>query len=233
MNATLMNTPILTARHLNKVVPSAEGELSILHDLSLDLCRGDSLAIVGSSGSGKSTLLGLLAGLDLPSSGSIHLAGQDLSQLDEDQRARLRAEQVGFVFQSFQLLDSLNALENVMLPLELEGHADARQRARALLERVGLGHRLTHYPRQLSGGEQQRVAIARAFVAEPAILFADEPTGNLDSHTGERICDLLFELNRERGATLVLVTHDARLAQRCNRQIRLEAGQLVDTVPAL
>ena len=233
MNATLMNTPILTARHLNKVVPSAEGELSILHDLSLDLCRGDSLAIVGSSGSGKSTLLGLLAGLDLPSSGSIQLAGQDLSQLDEDQRARLRAEQVGFVFQSFQLLDSLNALENVMLPLELEGHADARQRARALLERVGLGHRLTHYPRQLSGGEQQRVAIARAFVAEPAVLFADEPTGNLDSHTGERICDLLFELNRERGATLVLVTHDARLAQRCNRQIRLEAGQLVDTVPAL
>ena len=233
MNATLMNTPILTARHLNKVVPSAEGELSILHDLSLDLCRGDSLAIVGSSGSGKSTLLGLLAGLDLPSSGSIHLAVQDLSQLDEDQRARLRAEQVGFVFQSFQLLDSLNALENVMLPLELEGHADARQRARALLERVGLGHRLTHYPRQLSGGEQQRVAIARAFVAEPAVLFADEPTGNLDSHTGERICDLLFELNRERGATLVLVTHDARLAQRCNRQIRLEAGQLVDTVPAL
>lgn len=233
MNATLMNTPILTARHLNKVVPSAEGELSILHDLSLDLCRGDSLAIVGSSGSGKSTLLGLLAGLDLPSSGSIHLAGQDLSQLDEDQRARLRAEQVGFVFQSFQLLDSLNALENVMLPLELEGHADARQRARALLERVGLGHRLTHYPRQLSGGEQQRVAIARAFVAEPAVLFADEPTGNLDSHTGERICDLLFELNRERGATLVLVTHDARLAQRCNRQIRLEAGQLVDAVPAL
>ena len=233
MNATLMNTPILTARHLNKVVPSAEGELSILHDLSLDLCRGDSLAIVGSSGSGKSTLLGLLAGLDLPSSGSIHLAGQDLSQLDEDQRARLRAEQVGFVFQSFQLLDSLNALENVMLPLELEGHADARQRARALLERVGLGHRLSHYPRQLSGGEQQRVAIARAFVAEPAVLFADDPTGNLDSQTGERICDLLFELNRERGATLVLVTHDARLAQRCNRQIRLEAGQLVDTVPAL
>ncbi len=233
MNATLMNTPILTARHLNKVVPSAEGELSILHDLSLDLCRGDSLAIVGSSGSGKSTLLGLLAGLDLPSSGSIHLAGQDLSQLDEDQRARLRAEQVGFVFQSFQLLDSLNALENVMLQLELEGHADARQRARALLERVGLGQRLSHYPRQLSGGEQQRVAIARAFVAEPAVLFADEPTGNLDSHTGERICDLLFELNRERGATLVLVTHDARLAQRCNRQIRLEAGQLVDTVPAL
>ncbi len=233
MNATLMNTPILTARHLNKVVPSAEGELSILADLSLDLCRGDSLAIIGRSGSGKSTLLGLLAGLDLPSSGSIHLAGHDLTQLNEDQRARLRAEQVGFVFQSFQLLDSLNALENVMLPLELEGHADARQRARALLERVGLGQRLTHYPRQLSGGEQQRVAIARAFVAEPAVLFADEPTGNLDSHTGERIIDLLFELNREHGATLVLVTHDARLAQRCSRQICLEAGRLVNSVPAL
>ena len=233
MNATLMNTPILTARHLNKVVPSAEGELSLLDDLSLDLCRGDSLAIIGRSGSGKSTLLGLLAGLDLPSSGSIHLAGHDLTQLDEDQRARLRAEQVGFVFQSFQLLDSLNALENVMLPLELGGHADARQRARALLERVGLGQRLTHYPRQLSGGEQQRVAIARAFVAEPAVLFADEPTGNLDSHTGERICNLLFELNREHGATLVLVTHDARLAQRCSRQICLEAGRLVDSVPAL
>ena len=233
MNATLMNTPILTARHLNKVVPSAEGELSLLDDLSLDLCRGDSLAIIGRSGSGKSTLLGLLAGLDLPSSGSIHLAGHDLTQLDEDQRARLRAEQVGFVFQSFQLLDSLNALENVMLPLELEGHADARQRARALLERVGLGQRLTHYPRQLSGGEQQRVAIARAFVAEPAVLVADEPTGNLDSHTGERICNLLFELNREHGATLVLVTHDARLAQRCSRQICLEAGRLVDSVPAL
>ena len=227
MNATLMNTPILTARHLNKVVPSAEGELSILADLSLDLCRGDSLAIIGRSGSGKSTLLGLLAGLDLPSSGSIHLAGHDLTQLNEDQRARLRAEQVGFVFQSFQLLDSLNALENVMLPLELEGHADARQRARALLERVGLGQRLTHYPRQLSGGEQQRVAIARAFVAEPAVLFADEPTGNLDSHTGERISDLLFELNKENGTTLVLVTHDERLAHRCRRLIRLEAGQMV------
>ena len=228
-----MGERILTAQNLSKVVPSAEGELTILHPLSLELNKGDSLAIVGASGSGKSTLLGLLAGLDLPSQGEVILAGRALSTLDEDQRARVRAEHVGFVFQSFQLLDSLNALENVMLPLELEGHADARQRARALLERVGLGHRLSHYPRQLSGGEQQRVAIARAFVAEPAVLFADEPTGNLDSHTGERICDLLFELNRERGATLVLVTHDARLAQRCNRQIRLEAGQLVDTVPAL
>jgi putative ABC transport system ATP-binding protein len=212
------------------VVPSAEGELTILHDLSLDLNPGGSLAIVGSSGSGKSTLLGLLAGLDLPSDGSITLAGHDLGTLDEDQRARVRAEHVGFVFQSFQLLDSLNALENVMLPLELEGHDDARERARALLERVGLGQRLTHYPRQLSGGEQQRVAIARAFAAEPDVLFADEPTGNLDSHTGERISDLLFELNQERGATLVLVSHDERLAHRCQRLIRLEGGRLVDRV---
>jgi putative ABC transport system ATP-binding protein len=212
------------------VVPSAEGELTILHDLSLDLNPGGSLAIVGSSGSGKSTLLGLLAGLDLPSDGSITLAGHDLGTLDEDQRARVRAEHVGFVFQSFQLLDSLNALENVMLPLEQEGHADARERARILLERVGLGQRLTHYPRQLSGGEQQRVAIARAFAAEPDVLFADEPTGNLDSHTGERISDLLFELNQERGATLVLVSHDERLAHRCQRLIRLEGGRLIDRV---
>jgi putative ABC transport system ATP-binding protein len=225
-----MSSSILTARNLSKVVTSTEGELTILHDLSLELVCGDSLAIVGRSGSGKSTLLGLLAGLDLPSSGSVGLAGNDLGSLDEDQRARVRAEHVGFVFQSFQLLDSLNALENVMLPLELEGHADARQRARSLLERVGLGQRLTHYPRQLSGGEQQRVAIARAFVAEPAVLFADEPTGNLDSHTGERISDLLFELNKERGATLVLVTHDERLAHRCKRLIRLEGGHLVDHV---
>ena len=222
-----MSSSILTARNLSKVVPSTEGELTILHDLSLELVSGGSLAIVGSSGSGKSTLLGLLAGLDLPSSGSVVLAGNDLASLDEDQRARVRAEHVGFVFQSFQLLDSLNALENVMLPLELEGHADARQRARTLLDRVGLGQRLTHYPRQLSGGEQQRVAIARAFAAEPAVLFADEPTGNLDSHTGERISDLLFELNKERGTTLVLVTHDERLAHRCGRLIRLEAGHLV------
>ncbi|WP_425914688.1 ABC transporter ATP-binding protein [Pseudomonas sp. GWSMS-1] len=225
-----MSSSILTARNLSKVVTSTEGELTILHDLSLELASGDSLAIVGSSGSGKSTLLGLLAGLDLPSSGSVVLAGNDLGSLDEDQRARVRAEHVGFVFQSFQLLDSLNALENVMLPLELEGRADARQRARTLLDRVGLGQRLTHYPRQLSGGEQQRVAIARAFAAEPAVLFADEPTGNLDSHTGERISDLLFDLNKERGATLVLVTHDERLAHRCHRLIRLEGGHLVDHV---
>ena len=225
-----MTSSILAARNLSKVVSSAEGELTILHDLDLDLNKGDSLAIVGSSGSGKSTLLGLLAGLDLPSGGAVLLAGNNLSELDEDQRARLRAEHVGFVFQSFQLLDSLNAQENVMLPLELEGHADARQRARALLERVGLGQRLTHYPRQLSGGEQQRVAIARAFAAEPDVLFADEPTGNLDSHTGERISDLLFQLNQERGTTLVLVTHDERLAHRCQRLIRLEAGHLIERV---
>ena len=202
-----MSSSILKAQNLSKVVPSTEGELAILHDLSLDLAHGDSLAIVGASGSGKSTLLGLLAGLDLPSSGSVILAGHDLSSLDEDRRAKVRAEHVGFVFQSFQLLDSLNALEN-----------------------VGLGQRLGHYPRQLSGGEQQRVAIARAFAAEPDVLFADEPTGNLDSHTGERISDLLFELNSERGATLVLVTHDERLAHRCRRLIRLEGGHLVDQV---
>jgi putative ABC transport system ATP-binding protein len=225
-----MTSSILAARNLSKVVSSAEGELTILHNLDLSLAKGDSLAIVGSSGSGKSTLLGLLAGLDLPSGGAVLLAGKDLGELDEDQRARLRAEHVGFVFQSFQLLDSLNALENVMLPLELEGHGDARQRARALLERVGLGQRLSHYPRQLSGGEQQRVAIARAFAADPDVLFADEPTGNLDSHTGERISDLLFELNRERGTTLVLVTHEERLAHRCQRLIRLEAGHLIDRV---
>ncbi|MGL4318050.1 MAG: ABC transporter ATP-binding protein, partial [Pseudomonas sp.] len=174
--------------------------------------------------------LGLLAGLDLPSAGEVELAGHLLSSLDEDQRARVRAEQVGFVFQSFQLLDNLNALENVMLPLELKGRSEARELARELLQRVGLGQRLSHYPRQLSGGEQQRVAIARAFAAEPSVLFADEPTGNLDSHTGERISDLLFELNQERGATLVLVTHDERLAHRCRRLIRLEGGCLVDSV---
>ncbi|NBA93704.1 ABC transporter ATP-binding protein [Pseudomonas sp. R5(2019)] len=222
-----MGASILTARNLSKVVPSAEGDLTILHSLSLELARGDSLAIVGASGSGKSTLLGLLAGLDLPSVGAVVLAGNDLSTLDEDQRAQVRAEHVGFVFQSFQLLDSLNALENVMLPLELDGRKDARSQARHLLERVGLAQRLTHSPRQLSGGEQQRVAIARAFAAEPSVLFADEPTGNLDSHTGERISDLLFELNKERGTTLVLVTHDERLAHRCHRQIRLDAGRLV------
>ncbi|WP_312519905.1 ABC transporter ATP-binding protein [Stutzerimonas nitrititolerans] len=220
-----MSASILNARNLSKVVTSAEGELVILDDLSLSLDQSDSLAIVGTSGSGKSTLLGLLAGLDLPSSGEVRLAGHLLGALNEDERARVRAEHVGFVFQSFQLLDSLNALENVMLPLELHGRRDAQQRARDLLERVGLGARLHHYPRQLSGGEQQRVAVARAFAAEPDVLFADEPTGNLDSHTGANITELLFELNRERGTTLVLVTHDERLAHRCHNLLRLEGGR--------
>lgn len=222
-----MSEVILLARDLSKVVTGAEGALPILQALDLELEAGDSLAIVGSSGSGKSTLLGLLAGLDLPSSGEVHLAGQRLDTLDEDARARLRAERVGFVFQSFQLLDSLTALENVMLPLELEGARQAREQAMALLERVGLGERLRHYPRQLSGGEQQRVALARAFAPRPSILFADEPTGNLDSRTGGHISDLLFELNREQGTTLVLVTHDERLASRCARQLRLEGGRRV------
>lgn len=222
-----MSEVILLARDLSKVVTGAEGALPILQALDLQLQAGDSLAIVGSSGSGKSTLLGLLAGLDLPSGGEVHLAGQRLDTLDEDARARLRAERVGFVFQSFQLLDSLTALENVMLPLELEGVRQARDQAVALLERVGLGERLRHYPRQLSGGEQQRVALARAFAPRPSILFADEPTGNLDSRTGAHIIDLLFELNRERGTTLVLVTHDERLAARCARQLRLEGGRQV------
>lgn len=222
-----MSEVILLARDLSKVVTGAEGALPILQALDLQLQAGDSLAIVGSSGSGKSTLLGLLAGLDLPSGGEVHLAGQRLDTLDEDARARLRAERVGFVFQSFQLLDSLTALENVMLPLELEGVRQARDQAVALLERVGLGERLRHYPRQLSGGEQQRVALARAFASRPSILFADEPTGNLDSRTGAHISDLLFELNRERGTTLVLVTHDERLAARCARQLRLEGGRQV------
>jgi putative ABC transport system ATP-binding protein len=226
-----MSSSILFARNLSKAVPSAEGELAILDDVSLDLAKGESLAIVGTSGSGKSTLLGLLAGLDLPSSGEVCLAGHSLGALDEDQRARVRAEHVGFVFQSFQLLDSLNALENVMLPLELHGHSDARTRATRLLARVGLSARLHHYPRQLSGGEQQRVAVARAFAAEPAVLFADEPTGNLDSHTGATITELLFELNQERGATLVLVTHDERLAQRCQHLLRLEGGRQLPAEP--
>lgn len=225
-----MSNSILSAQDLSKVVPVAEGELTLLHPLSLDLQAGDSLAIVGSSGSGKSTLLGLLAGLDLPSQGRIVLDGLELTTLDEDQRAAVRAERVGFVFQSFQLIDSLSAWENVMLPLELAGRRDARAHAQQLLERVGLAQRLRHLPRQLSGGEQQRVALARAFACDPAILFADEPTGNLDSQTGERISDLLFELNREQGTTLVLVTHDERLAHRCHRQIRLEAGHLLASV---
>ncbi|MFZ2290570.1 MAG: ABC transporter ATP-binding protein [Halopseudomonas yangmingensis] len=221
-----MSEPVIIARHLSKVVRSPEAELRILDDVSLQVERGASLAIIGSSGSGKSTLLGLLAGLDQPSSGEVILAGQPLGTLDEDQRALLRSKHVGFVFQSFQLLGSLDALENVMLPLELHGRRDARQQARELLERVGLGARASHYPRQLSGGEQQRVAIARAFASEPDILFADEPTGNLDAATGQRISDLLFSLNREQGTTLVLVTHEQRLAERCSASLHLEGGRL-------
>ena len=222
-----MSDAVVIARHLSKVVTSSEAPLQILDDVSLSIERSSSLAIVGASGSGKSTLLSLLAGLDLPSSGQIILAGEDLTALNEDQRATLRGREVGFVFQSFQLLDSLTALENVMLPLELAGRSDARERAGELLQRVGLEARRQHYPQQLSGGEQQRVAIARAFASEPSILFADEPTGNLDAATGERISDLLFALNRERGTTLVLVTHDAQLADRCQHAVRMQAGRLL------
>ena len=222
-----MSDAVVIARHLSKVVTSSEAPLQILDDVSLSIERSSSLSIVGASGSGKSTLLSLLAGLDLPSSGQVILAGEDLTALNEDQRATLRGREVGFVFQSFQLLDSLTALENVMLPLELAGRSDARERAGELLQRVGLEARRQHYPQQLSGGEQQRVAIARAFASEPSILFADEPTGNLDAATGERISDLLFALNRERGTTLVLVTHDAQLADRCQHAVRMQAGRLL------
>ncbi len=219
---------ILSAQHLSKKVSSAEGDLTILDNVSFTLAKGDSLAIIGRSGSGKSTLLGLLAGLDLPSSGTVALAGHDLSSLDEDQRAAVRAAHVGFVFQAFLLLDSLNALENVMLPLELAGHANPEQRARELLIRVGLESRLKHPVNLLSGGEQQRVALARAFATEPEVLFADEPTGNLDSQTGETITELLFAMNKELGTTLVLVTHDDKLAARCQQSLRLEAGRQVE-----
>ena len=223
-----MTNSILSAQHLSKKVPSTEGQLTILDNVSFDLKPGDSLAIVGRSGSGKSTLLGLLAGLDLPSDGEVVLAGHTLNRLDEDQRAALRAQHVGFVFQAFLLLDSLNALENVMLPLELAGHANPQQRAKELLIRVGLENRLRHPVNLLSGGEQQRVALARAFATEPDVLFADEPTGNLDSQTGETISDLLFAMNKELGTTLILVTHDEKLAARCQQHLRLEAGRQVD-----
>ncbi len=219
-------SPIIVTERLGKAVPTSEGTLHILSSVDLIIKPGESIAIVGESGSGKSTLLSLLAGLDTPSSGRVLVNGRDLTKLDEDGRATLRNELVGFVFQSFQLLPSLTALENVMLPLELSGDDNAETAARALLDRVGLSHRLTHTPKQLSGGEQQRVALARAFVTRPAILFADEPTGNLDSKTGAHIIDLLFELNQEQRTTLVLVTHDNSLASRCQRTIRLDAGSL-------
>ncbi len=213
-------------RGLYKEVQDASGKLAILRDISFVLGAGQTVAIVGASGSGKSTLLGILAGLDTPTAGSVHLAGQDLFALDEDQRAALRARHVGFVFQSFQLMPNLSALENVMLPLELAGVPDARAQATAMLQRVGLGERLQHRPKVLSGGEQQRVALARAFVVKPELLLADEPTGSLDHATGEAIMDLMFALNREQGTTLVLVTHDPRLAARCERRLTIEAGQL-------
>ena len=220
--------PALQVGTLGKRVPLPSGELTILKGVSFEIGHGDTVAIVGASGSGKSTLLSLLAGLDSPSDGSVVLDGEVLSTLDEDGRARVRGEKVGFVFQSFQLLPSLTALENVMLPLELRGDADAETPARQILQKVGLGERLAHYPRQLSGGEQQRVALARAFVTRPSLLFADEPTGNLDTHTGQAIIELLFALNAEAGTTLVLVTHDEHLAERCGRILRLDSGELVD-----
>ncbi len=206
---------------------SGDQPLVILHDVSFEVESGESLAIVGASGSGKSTLLGLLAGLDVPSSGSVLLNGIDLFALDEDGRARLRGELAGFVFQSFQLLPALNALENVMLPLELAGLKDARQRAEVSLQQVGLSERAFHQPKHLSGGEQQRVALARAFVTQPKILFADEPTGNLDADTGAQVIELMLELNRAQGTTLILVTHDEALARRCSKQLRLAAGRVV------
>jgi len=223
---------MIAARHLSKRVETAAGPLDILTDIHLEIQARESVAIVGVSGSGKSTLLGLLAGLDLPSAGEVFLSHYPLHDLDEDGRARVRGELVGFVFQSFQLLGNLTALENVMLPLELRRDRQPREQAAELLSRVGLGERLQHYPKQLSGGEQQRVAIARAFVTEPAILFADEPTGNLDNVTGETVIDLLFRLNRDKGTTLVLVTHDEHLASRCERLIHLEAGRVVSPVKA-
>ncbi|WP_374563984.1 ABC transporter ATP-binding protein [Nitrosomonas sp.] len=212
---------------LTKQVTTGEQQLTILHDINLQIASGEAVAIIGASGSGKSTLLGLLAGLDLPTSGKVHLDSVDIFALDEDERAALRGKVMGFVFQSFQLLPALTALENVMLPLELARIPDAETPAKRLLERVGLGQRLDHYPKQLSGGEQQRVAIARAFATNPRLLLADEPTGNLDSATGTQIIELMFELNREHGTTLVLVTHDEALSRRCSRQIRLVDGRLL------
>ncbi|MPS47942.1 ABC transporter ATP-binding protein [Methylobacillus sp.] len=228
-----MQTPLaVEAVNLDKYIENGDGRLDILRSLSLQVAAGEKVAIIGSSGSGKSTLLSLLAGLDSPSGGKVLVNGTEISHLDEDGRAAIRGKRMGFVFQSFQLLPSLTALENVMLPLQLAGRKDARDRSSAALERVGLGQRLSHYPRQMSGGEQQRVAIARAFAPQPAILFADEPTGNLDEHTGERIVELLFGLNAESGTTLILVTHDMQLASRCQRKLRLHDGQLHEEGPA-
>lgn len=222
-----MNRPVIETSGIAKIVPTAEGELVILEGIDLEINAGQSVAIVGASGSGKTTLLGILAGLDVPSAGTVDLCGVELTALDEEERAKVRGEQIGFVFQTFQLLGSLTALENVMLPAELRGDSNAGPQAQELLDKVGLGERLDHYPRQLSGGEQQRVAIARAFASRPNVLFADEPTGNLDTRTGAKIIDLLFDLNVEFNTTLVLVTHDERLASRCQRTIELDAGKIV------
>ena len=221
-----MSDPIIAVERLTKRVQDSTGTLTILHDIDFTLARERSVAIVGASGSGKSTLLSIIAGLDTPSEGTVRLAGVDLFAIDEDARAAVRAEKLGFVFQSFQLLANLDALENVMLPLELQGRSDARVLATEMLKRVGLGERLRHYPRVLSGGEQQRVALARAFVVRPMLLLADEPTGSLDFATGEKVMELMFELNREAGTTLVLVTHDRGIAAQCERRITIEAGHV-------
>ena len=233
-----MNTPTLEnetfaleAENLSKIVTSPEGMLTILDQVSLQVSRGERIAIIGASGAGKSTLLGLLAGLDLPTSGKVWLGGNELTALDEDGRAALRANEVGFVFQSFHLIPSLTALENVMLPLELANHENPMEAASQALKNVGLGERAGHYPKQLSGGEKQRVAIARAYVIQPTVLFADEPTGNLDQQTGEVVIDILFRMNREYGTTLVLVSHDLGLAKRCDRIIQMEAGHIKGSQP--
>jgi len=223
----MIRNRVLQAENLCKQVSSPEGSLTIVDEVSLDILAGESVAVTGPSGAGKSTLLALLAGLDVPTRGRVLLEGHDLTQLDEDGRARLRAQRVGFVFQSFHLIPALTALENVMLPLELAGRGDARRAAAQTLSRVGLSARTGHYPRQLSGGEQQRVALARAFVTQPAVLFADEPTGNLDTVTGARVGELLFELNANAHTTLVLVTHDRELAARCARMVQMEAGRVL------
>ena len=222
-----MSEPIICVEHVYKSVTDSTGTLDILRDIDFTLAPRETAAIVGASGSGKSTLLSIIAGLDMPTRGTVRLAGQDLFAIDEDDRAALRARQVGFVFQSFQLMGNLTALENVMLPLELAGRKDARKAAGEMLGRVGLGERLGHYPKVLSGGEQQRVALARAFVVQPAVLLADEPTGSLDFATGETVMELMFDLNREQGTTLVLVTHDRGIAERCERRITIEAGRIV------
>jgi putative ABC transport system ATP-binding protein len=221
-----MSESIISAEHVHKSVTDSTGTLDILRDIDFRLAQRETVAIVGASGSGKSTLLSIVAGLDTPTSGTVRLAGVDIFAMNEDERAALRARQVGFVFQSFQLLGNLTALENVMLPLELAGRRDARQTAGDMLKRVGLGERFGHYPKTLSGGEQQRVALARAFIVQPAVLLADEPTGSLDFATGETVMQLMFDLHREQGTTLVLVTHDPEIAQRCDRRLTIEAGRI-------